>query len=57
MPIPLQPLGIENIASWGFSKDYGLALPQFYVDIAYHDITLRFGHFLQHPWDLKKFLQ
>ena len=42
---PLQPLGIENIASWGFSKDYGFALPQFYADIAYHDISLRFGHF------------
>mgnify|MGYP001595852744 FL=1 len=42
---PLQPLGIENIASWGFSKDYGLALPQFYADVAYHDVTLRFGHF------------
>ena len=24
----LQPLGIENIASWDFSKDYGLAMPQ-----------------------------
>ena len=42
---PLQPLGIENIASWGFSKDYGLALPQLYADIAYHNVTLRFGHF------------
>ena len=42
---PLQPLGIENIASWGFSKDYGLALPQLYADVAYHNVTLRFGHF------------
>ena len=42
---PLQPLGIENIASWGFSKDYGLALPQLYADIAYHNVTLRLGHF------------
>lgn len=36
---------IENVASWGFSKDYGLALPQLYADFAIHDVTLRFGHF------------
>ncbi|MEO1992563.1 MAG: outer membrane beta-barrel protein [Pirellulales bacterium] len=42
---PLQPLGIENIASWGFSKDYGFALPQMYADVAYEGMTLRFGHF------------
>jgi hypothetical protein len=42
---PLQPLGIENIASWAFSKDYGLAMPQLYADVAYRDVSLRFGHF------------
>jgi hypothetical protein len=36
---------IENVAAWGFSKDYGLALPQLYADVAIHDVTLRFGHF------------
>ena len=40
---PLQPLGIENIASWGVSKDYGFAFLQCYADIAYRDITLNFG--------------
>ena len=42
---PLQPLGIENIASWGFSKDYGLAMPQLFADVAYRNVNLRFGHF------------
>jgi len=41
----LQPSGIENIAAWDFSKDYGLAMPQLYADVAYHDVNLRFGHF------------
>ena len=36
---------IENVASWGFSKDYGLAMPQLYADFAIRDVTLRFGHF------------
>ena len=35
---------IENVASWAFSKDYGLAMPQLYGDVAYNDITLRLGH-------------
>jgi Putative beta-barrel porin-2, OmpL-like. bbp2 len=35
---------IENVASWGFSKDYGLAMPQLYADVAFNDITLRLGH-------------
>ncbi len=35
---------IENVASWAFTKDYGLALPQLYADIAYADTNLRFGH-------------
>lgn len=42
---PLQPLGIENVASWGFSKDYGLAMPQLFADVAYRNVNLRFGHF------------
>jgi hypothetical protein len=37
--------GIENDASWAFSKDYGLAMPQLYADVAVRDLTLRFGHF------------
>lgn len=42
---PLQPLGIENVASWGFSKDYGLAMPQLFADVTYRNVNLRFGHF------------
>jgi hypothetical protein len=40
-----QDFSIENVASWGFSKDYGLAMPQLYADVAIRDVTLRFGHF------------
>ena len=40
-----QETGAENIASWDFSKDYGLAMPQLYFDVALGDATLRFGHF------------
>jgi hypothetical protein len=40
-----QRYGIENVASWDFSKDYGLAMPQLYLDLAVRDVTLRFGHF------------
>lgn len=40
-----QRYGIENVASWAFTKDYGLALPQLYADVARGDVTLRFGHF------------
>jgi hypothetical protein len=29
----------------GESSEYGLALPQFYVDLAYNDWTVKFGHF------------
>jgi len=36
---------IENVAAWGFSKDYGLAMPQLYADVAIRDVTLRLGHF------------
>lgn len=36
---------IENVAAWGFSKDYGLAMPQLYADVAVRDVTLRLGHF------------
>ena len=35
---------IENVASWAFSKDYGLAMPQLYGDVAYNDINIRLGH-------------
>ncbi len=35
---------IDNVAAWSFSKDYGLAMPQLYADIASDDLTLRFGH-------------
>jgi len=35
---------IENVAAWAFSKDYGVAMPQLYADVAYDDITLRLGH-------------
>ena len=35
---------IENVASWAFSKDYGLAMPQLYGDVSYNDITIRLGH-------------
>lgn len=37
--------GVENVAMWAFSKDYGLAMPQLYADLAVGDLTLRFGHF------------
>ncbi len=37
--------GIENTARWAFSKDYGLAMPQLYADLAVGDLTLRSGHF------------
>lgn len=37
--------GIENVAAWSFTKDYGLAMPQLYADLAIRDLTLRFGHF------------
>ena len=39
-----QRSAIENVASWAFTKDYGLALPQLYADIAHDDLNLRFGH-------------
>ena len=42
---PLQTHGIENAASWAFTKDYGLAMPQLYVDVARGDLSLRLGHF------------
>lgn len=42
---PLQDYGIFNAASWDFSKDYGLAMPQLYVDVARGDFSLRLGHF------------
>lgn len=42
---PFQHDGIENVASWTFSKDYGAAMPQLYADLAYGDTVLRFGHF------------
>ena len=42
---PYQDYGIENVASWAFTKDYGLAMPQLYADLAYGDLTLRLGHF------------
>ena len=42
---PYQDSGIENVASWAFSKDYGLAMPQLYADVAWRGITLRLGHF------------
>ena len=29
----------------GFNADYGLALPQFYVDLAYNDWKIKLGHF------------
>jgi hypothetical protein len=35
---------IENVALWAFSKDYGLAMPQLYADVARGDFNLRFGH-------------
>ena len=35
---------IENVASWAFSKDYGLAMPQLYADVAFKDVSLRLGH-------------
>ena len=37
--------GLENVASWDFSKDYGLAMPQLYADFAVGGFNLRFGHF------------
>jgi hypothetical protein len=40
-----QGSAIENVASWDFTKDYGLAMPQLYFDLAYESLTLRFGHF------------
>jgi hypothetical protein len=40
-----QEFSIENVAAWGFSKDYGLAMPQLYADFAVRDLTLRCGHF------------
>ena len=42
---PLQAYGVANAASWAFSKDYGLAMPQLYLDVARGDLTLRLGHF------------
>ena len=36
---------IENVASWAASKDYGLAMPQLYADVARDDLMLRFGHY------------
>ena len=42
---PLQAYGIENAASWDFTKDYGLAMPQLYLDVARGDLALRLGHF------------
>jgi hypothetical protein len=37
--------GIENVASWAFTKDYGLAMPQLYADLEVAELTLRAGHF------------
>lgn len=42
---PYQGSAIENVASWDFTKDYGLAMPQLYLDLAYESLTLRLGHF------------
>lgn len=36
-------LGIENTIN-GPDQLYGLALPQFYFDVAYNNLTMRFGH-------------
>ena len=40
-----QETGTENIASWDFSKDYGLSMPQLYADFTRGDLNLRCGHF------------
>jgi hypothetical protein len=40
-----QDFGNESIPAWEFTKDYGLALPQLYADLAWRGVTLRFGHF------------
>ena len=40
-----QETGVTNVASWDFSKDYGLALPQLYLDVARAGFNLRCGHF------------
>ena len=53
---PLQPLGIENIASWGFSKDYGFAFHNSMPTLP--TMTSPFGLDISTAfWDLKKFLQ
>jgi len=41
----VQRYGLENVASWPSSKDYGLAMPQLYGEIARDDLTVRIGHF------------
>jgi len=40
-----QQYGIINAASWPSSKDYGLAMPQLYGEIARDDLAVRVGHF------------
>jgi len=40
-----QAFGLENVASWAFSKDYGVAMPQLYADLTRGDVTLKCGHF------------
>ena len=40
-----QSYGIANVASWASSKDYGLAMPQLYGELAHNDLAVRFGHF------------
>ena len=42
---PFQNGGIINAASWPSSKDYGLAMPQLYGEVARDDLAVRFGHF------------
>ena len=41
----VQRHGIENVATWDVTKDYGFALPQLYGEVAAGDWSLRFGHF------------
>lgn len=36
---------IENVSLWSSSKDYGLAMPQLYADVARGEVSVRLGHF------------
>jgi len=38
------PLGLTP-PRWNSNKYYGLAMPQLYADLAWHDLTVRAGHF------------